>query len=102
MVRRGNDVRRPCENGHTTWGTSVYVVGNVPELGGWDPDKAVILNADGFYPTWTGTIANLPEDTRIEWKCIKRLEGEDQRVLQWEFGANSVLDKDNATQVGVF
>ena len=62
-----------CSNGTTTSGQSVYVVGNVPQLGAWSVASAVKL-APTSYPTWTGTISNLPPNTSVEWKCIKRQE----------------------------
>jgi alpha-glucosidase (family GH31 glycosyl hydrolase) len=80
-----------CQNGSTTIGISVYVVGNIPELGQWNPDKAVKLEPDGPYPTWTGKIENLPASTEIEWKCIKRMEIGDKHVTQWESGANNTF-----------
>ncbi len=78
-----------CANGTTTTGQSVYVVGNVPELGNWAPSSAVKLNSTS-YPTWTGTIANLPPNTAIEWKCIKRQESDyPQNADLWQPGSNS-------------
>ncbi|MDX3001762.1 glycoside hydrolase family 31 protein [Kribbella solani] len=62
-----------CANGTTTSGQSVYVVGSAPQLGAWSVASAVKL-APTSYPTWTGTITNLPPSTTIEWKCIKRQE----------------------------
>ena len=98
----GLTTRFVCENGETTFGTSVYAVGSVPELGAWDPAQAVLLAPNGPYPTWTGLVDDLPSDGTIEWKCIKRLEGGDQRVVQWEPGANNVVDPGAADQVGQF
>jgi alpha-glucosidase len=98
----GGAIRFVCRNGHTEFGTSVYVVGNVPALGTWDPGSAVLLSPDGPYPTWTGTVDDLPTDQTIEWKCIKRLEGDDQRVIQWEPGANNVLQAGAPEQIGEF
>jgi alpha-glucosidase (family GH31 glycosyl hydrolase) len=80
-----------CANGTTTFGISVYVVGNIPELGSWNPDNAVKLEPDGPYPMWTGTIGNLPPSTLIEWKCIKRIESGNKQVTQWEPGANNTF-----------
>ncbi|MEN8180174.1 MAG: TIM-barrel domain-containing protein [Pseudomonadota bacterium] len=91
-----------CENGETSWGASVYVVGNVPELGAWNPSAARILQPNGPYPTWTGSIEGLPTDANIEWKCIKRQEPEGGRVIQWEPGSNNVFDKTVSEQVGAF
>jgi hypothetical protein len=80
-----------CHNGSTMFGISVYVVGNVPELGSWDTEKAVRLAPDGPYPAWTGAVDNLPPNTAIEWKCIKRQESGARQVVQWESGANNVF-----------
>ncbi|GAA1820280.1 carbohydrate-binding module family 20 domain-containing protein [Actinomadura chokoriensis] len=67
----------------TTWGTSVYIVGDIPALGSWDTSKAVKLSPDR-YPTWSGTVT-LPADTRIEYKYIKKT---DAGAVTWENGAN--------------
>ncbi|GAA0858909.1 carbohydrate-binding module family 20 domain-containing protein [Aliiglaciecola litoralis] len=73
-----------CNNGTTSWGQNVYVVGNIPQLGSWDTNSAVQLSATS-YPTWTGTVNNLPANTSIEWKCIKR----DVGAVVWQGGANN-------------
>jgi alpha-glucosidase len=71
-----------CINGVTTDGQSVFVVGNIPQLGGWDAAKAIKLDPN-VYPKWTGVIENLPPSTTIEWKCIKR-NNNDNGNLVWE------------------
>jgi hypothetical protein len=79
-----------CENGLTTWGDSVYVVGNIPLLGEWRPEAATLLSPDGPYPTWTRSIGGLPPGTQIEWKCIKRQEsGDPPLVREWQGGENN-------------
>lgn len=78
-----------CTNGTTSMGQSVYVVGSVPQLGNWSAASAVKLDPTS-YPTWTGTISNLPPNTSIEWKCIKRQEANyPATVDQWQPGSNS-------------
>lgn len=80
-----------CANGTTTSGESVYVVGNVPQLGNWSPASAVKLDPTS-YPAWTGTISNLPPSTSIEWKCIKRQEANYPNTVDaWQPGANSAF-----------
>ncbi len=65
----------------------MYVVGNVPVLGNWDPGKAVKLEPTA-YPRWTGQIGGLPPNTQIAWKCIKRPEAAANPVI-WEPGADN-------------
>ncbi|MFP5333370.1 MAG: carbohydrate-binding module family 20 domain-containing protein, partial [Acidimicrobiia bacterium] len=80
-----------CQNGTTTTGQSVYVVGNVPQLGEWSPASAVKLDPTA-YPTWTGTISNLPPNTSIEWKCIKRQDANYPDTADaWQPGGNNVI-----------
>lgn len=75
-----------CNNGTTVWGQSVYVVGSVPELGNWNTNNAIKLEATN-YPTWTGIINGLPASTTIDWKCIKR----DVGAVIWQSGANNSI-----------
>ncbi|BCJ40903.1 hypothetical protein GCM10010168_47970 [Actinoplanes ianthinogenes] len=67
----------------TVWGQNVFVAGNIAELGGWDPNRAVPLGADG-YPTWSGAV-NLPPNTAVEFKYL--VKNPDGSVI-WESGAN--------------
>lgn len=75
-----------CQNGSTVWGQNVYVVGSISELGSWDYANAIKLDATS-YPTWTGTINNLPANANIEWKCIKR----DVGSVVWQNGSNNTV-----------
>ncbi|MDR2975660.1 MAG: DUF5110 domain-containing protein [Propionibacteriaceae bacterium] len=83
--------RFTCENGNTTFGQSVYVVGSAPQLGNWSAASAVKLEPSA-YPTWTGVIEGLPPSSAIEWKCVKRGEtGFPDTVDAWEPGGNNIL-----------
>ncbi len=75
-----------CHQGHTRWGQSVFAVGELPELGAWDPAGAVPLAPDA-YPTWRATISlpELPEGRAFEWKCLKKGDGE----TVWQEGVNN-------------
>lgn len=70
----------------TEFGQNVYVVGNVPALGGWDPGRAIPLSS-AAYPQWRGTVT-LPVGTTVEYKYLKR--NPDGSVI-WENGANRVF-----------
>ncbi len=72
-------------NRSTNWGQDVYVVGNVPELGNWNPANAIPLSAAN-YPVWSGSIA-FPANTTIEYKYIIK---EGSNVI-WENGGNRTL-----------
>lgn len=83
------NVNFTCQNGVTSLGQSVYVVGSIPALGSWSPAAAVIMSPTA-YPTWTKTIA-LPASTPVEWKCLKRDEIDPNARVEWESGANTAL-----------
>lgn len=77
----------------TVVGQSVYVVGNVAELGSWDPAKAVKLNTDqNTYSRWWGQRA-LPPNTKIEYKYIIK---EDGKAPIWENGGNRMMTTPNS------
>ena len=78
-----------CQNGTTTMGQSVYVTGNNNALGNWSPADAVKLDPTA-YPTWSGSI-NLPAETSIEWKCLKRSETDPSAQQQWQSGDNNLV-----------
>ncbi|WP_020410213.1 glucan 1,4-alpha-maltotetraohydrolase domain-containing protein [Hahella ganghwensis] len=90
-----------CNNGITTPGNSVYVVGNNANLGNWNVASAIKLDPTA-YPTWTGTIT-LNSGSSSEWKCIIRSEANPSEVIQWESGANNtVTAAQGVSTVGTF
>lgn len=80
-----------CTNGMTTTGQSVFVVGSTPMIGDWNVAHAIKLEPN-VYPTWTGCIQDLPPDTTIEWKCIKR-NNDNNGNLVWE--SDGSLNRNN-------
>lgn len=54
----------------TNWGQNVFVVGNVAQLGSWNPANAVALSS-AAYPVWRATV-NLPPGTAVQYKYIKK------------------------------
>ena len=74
-------------NASTEWGQNVYIVGNIPELGNWDPAKAVGPGNADDYPDWRFTISDLPSNTPIKFKAIKKngdwvqWQGDDDREM---------------------
>jgi alpha-amylase len=72
----------------TVFGQNVFVVGNIPALGNWDPAAAVPLTTNqSTYPRWNGT-GTLPQNTNVEYKFVIKQDG--QPVI-WETGANRTL-----------
>ncbi|HEX8795821.1 MAG TPA: CBM20 domain-containing protein [Polyangiaceae bacterium] len=76
-------VQFEADSATTSWGQNVYVVGDRPELGAWNPQKALKL-APTAYPSWMGTIA-LPQGSSMSFKFIK-IDGSGNVV--WEGGGN--------------
>ena len=69
-------------NASTVWGQNVFVVGNTPALGNWNPANAVALSS-AAYPVWRGAVS-LPPSTSVQYKYIKK--NGDQVV--WESDPN--------------
>lgn len=65
------------------------IAGEAPELGGWDPSKAVRMN-DAHFPTWQANIefAKLPRLTEYKFLILKKDTGE---VVAWEAMDNRTL-----------
>nr|AEL33336.1 cyclodextrin glucanotransferase precursor [Bacillus sp. 20RF] len=80
-------VRFAVNNATTNLGTNLYIVGNVSELGNWDPDQAIgpMFNQVMYqYPTWYYDIS-VPAEENLEYKFIKK-DGNGNVV--WESGDN--------------
>ncbi|MBI4404128.1 MAG: DUF5110 domain-containing protein [Deltaproteobacteria bacterium] len=81
-----------CNNATTAPGESIYVSGDIRELGQWNPSQALRLGPDPYTPqatlTWAGVVTDLPIRTPFQWKCLKRVEEQGGQVLQWQPGEN--------------
>lgn len=84
-----------CDNGQTSFGQSVYVVGEHTSLGGWNPANAVKMDPIN-YPSWIASL-QLPSDTQIEWKCLKRSESNENESIEWQSGNNNRLNTSQDT-----
>lgn len=71
-------------NATTYWGQSVYLVGNISELGSWNSDNAIGPGTADNYPTWEITIS-LPVGQSIEFKAMKK---DDSGNVVWQSGGN--------------
>lgn len=75
-------------------GQSVFVVGSIPQLGNWDPTRAIKLvpsNCSGAVCDWMASVG-IPPATAYEYKFIKRNDcatcyGDGSNVV-WEPGPN--------------
>nr|O30565.1 RecName: Full=Cyclomaltodextrin glucanotransferase; AltName: Full=Cyclodextrin-glycosyltransferase; Short=CGTase; Flags: Precursor [Brevibacillus brevis]AAB65420.1 cyclodextrin glycosyltransferase [Brevibacillus brevis] len=88
-VLSGNQVsvRFAVNNATTNSGTNVYIVGNVSELGNWDPNKAIgpMFNQVMYkYPTWYYDIS-VPAGKNLEYKYIKK---DHNGNVTWQSGNN--------------
>ncbi|MEU9576986.1 CBM20 domain-containing protein [Streptomyces chilikensis] len=72
----------------TGWGQNLYVTGNLPDLGSWDPAKAVPLTTgSATYPLWTGA-HQLPPNTTVQYKYFKK---NPDGTVTWENGDNRTV-----------
>jgi alpha-glucosidase len=96
-----------CDGAFTSPGQSVYAVGSTPQLGNWDPAKAIALSPSVYWeyvynpppggggpgpskPVWTGVVSGLPPNPQFEWKCIRRNE-DGTGSVSWQPGANTAF-----------
>lgn len=63
----------------TIFGENVYLIGNIPELGSWNPDEAIGPMDATSYPTWEISL-KLPANTYFEYQWIKKRNG---KILEW-------------------
>lgn len=104
---RSTSVNFVCDNGFTSPGQSIYVVGSIPALGSWDPARAVRLFPSIYWqyiydppeghsgpgpssPVWTGVVSNLASEPSFEWKCIRRNE-DGSGGVSWQPGDNTTF-----------
>mmetsp|Transcript_20267 Transcript_20267/g.37845 ORF Transcript_20267/g.37845 Transcript_20267/m.37845 type:complete len:943 (-) Transcript_20267:6736-9564(-) len=79
--------------GTTNFGERLAVIGNAPELGAWNPARALALNTNSSeYPIWTsGEVHLSPRDLpwTMEYKYVKM---RDANVVEWEtFRGNRLI-----------
>jgi predicted alpha/beta superfamily hydrolase len=60
----------------TSVGQSIYVLGDLPELGGWDMTRAVKMDPSG-YPVWRVNVA-LPAGRAYTYRIVRRSDGPGQ------------------------
>ena len=84
-----------CSNGSTSQGEAIFVLGNLPQLGEWDPAKAIRLDATQ-YPNWCGIVEDLPPNTQVEWKFIRRLESGGP-VIDWDSDGSNHVSQTSAS-----
>ena len=71
----------------TSYGENIYIVGNVPELGSWNPDKCTEALLNPNYPEWFLPVS-VPAGTEIQFKFIKK---DANGTVTWESGDNRVI-----------
>lgn len=70
----------------------VRIVGSLPELGSWEPSRALPLStSEHTYPSWRSAEVSLPSQVSevVQYKYIKVFDGS---LVQWEAGPNRFLD----------
>lgn len=66
----------------TVWGEGLRIVGDIPELGDWDPELGVELDGSSW-PWWTATVT-IPSGTHFEYKAVLSSGA----GTSWERGGN--------------
>lgn len=78
---------------NTAMGENIYIVGNIPELGSWDPDNCTEAMLNPNYPEWFLPVS-VPAGTQIEFKFIKK---DATGAVTWESGENRVITSSSSS-----
>ncbi|WP_026477531.1 alpha-amylase family glycosyl hydrolase [Alkaliphilus transvaalensis] len=71
-------------NAQTNMGENIHVVGNIPELGSWNPDLSTEAMMNPHHPEWFLPVS-IPRGTTFEFKFIKK---DQSGNVIWESGSN--------------
>jgi glycosidase len=74
-------------NAQTNYGENIYIVGSIPELGSWNPDKSTEAMLCPEYPHWYLPVS-VPVGTTFEFKFIKK---DANGNVVWESSTNRVF-----------
>ena len=77
----------------TTMGENIYIVGNIPELGSWEPNNCTEAMLNPNYPEWFLPVS-IPAGTQIEFKFIKK---DANGTVTWESGENRVITSSSSS-----
>lgn len=78
---------------NTTMGEKIYIVGNIPELGSWEPNNCTEAMLNPNYPEWFLPVS-VPAGTQIEFKFIKK---DANGTVTWESGENRVITSSSSS-----
>lgn len=78
---------------NTAMGENIYIVGNIPELGSWDPNNCTEAMLNPNYPEWFLPVS-VPAGTQIEFKFIKK---DATGAVTWESGENRVITSSSSS-----
>ena len=94
-------LRFEVKHDRTQFGDTVALVGDLPELGAWNPARALVLDGKGW-PIWVREI-KLPAGVGLNYKLIVRHQN---GAVTWQSGPNRPLrvptDRPAATISAVF
>ena len=78
---------------NTTMRENIYIVGNIPELGSWEPNNCTEAMLNPNYPEWFLPVS-VPAGTQIEFKFIKK---DANGTVTWESGENRVITSSSSS-----
>ncbi|MBA4397068.1 MAG: 4-alpha-glucanotransferase, partial [Syntrophus sp. (in: bacteria)] len=85
---RGVHIRLRVPAARVAPGYSLYVTGNIPALGFWNPEKALPLHDSG-YPVWQVDFHVRPVEIPFQYKYF--IADSDKIIVTWESGDNRRL-----------
>lgn len=84
-------------NATTSIGQTIWVVGDAPELGSWNPANGVQLSSSA-YPFWSAQV-HVPSNSAVSYKYVRK---DASGNVTWESGANRTIRSTAACATGTF
>jgi hypothetical protein len=87
-----------CDEGRDApRGHGMFITGDHPALGSWNPDQAVPLRSSEYARgVWSKVVKGMAPGVQTSWKCLRKMPGGGQSNVEWQAGNNNQFHVDSS------
>ena len=87
-----------CDEGRDApRGHGMFITGDHPALGSWNPDQAVPLRSSEYARgVWSKVVKGMAPGVQTSWKCLRKMPGGGQSNVEWQAGINNQFHVDSS------